>query len=510
VLVRSLIAISALLCGCSVLANPRDGLRFADENGTLAISPANGELEGVQPVFRWELVDGADRYQIELSSECTSAEPRSCTFDGAMRAQTDQSLWQPPAALEVTRYVWHVRPCDASGCGDWSPIRYLDVGRQRSDLDGDGSGDIAVGDWNRVHVFHRDASGWSVYPIDSATAATPMQFGNVLEYAGDVNGDGRSELAIGATLQWQHDVTDLGAGVWVDTPAGAGPLFGQTGIASCDIDGDGYSDLFVGADDRVGPYMAAGRVYVFRGQAGETLAAPFAIESTLPAQAGYFGGSPKQHGLGCTDLDGDGYSDLLVGAPFEGPRGQVHVYRGSPAFRGTDTPLVIVGTTVSERIGRLIRTGDFDGDGFGDAVIFGDDPVVVRGARTLQPTFSALVAPDFTTIVSSTSADFDGDGFDDIAYVAGTPELTSTVVVHLGSEVGLGGLLPVIELPGVPQVGAIGDTDGDGDSELAVVSGMPPGSLRVLSITPMRSWDEEILEISSVSQMRFGISIAGL
>jgi hypothetical protein len=281
-------------------------------------------------------------------------------------------------------------------------------------------------------------------------------------------------------------------------------------MTSCDIDGDGYSDLFVGADDQVDEYVGAGRVYVFRGQEGEQLTAPFSFRSPTPATSGFFGSSPKGHSLACTDLDGDGFSDLLVGAPFEGPGGRVYVFRGSPGFRGTEPPLVIVGTDNIERIGTVIRTGDFNGDGFGDAVIFGK-PAVLHGGRAIDTALFPLVVPMASTIVSCASGDFDGDRFDDIAYVAGVFGQPSTIVVHFGSDAGLTALVPVSSLDGVPQVGAIGDVDGDGDSELAVVSGTLPGSLRMLSTTAStREWNEETLDISAVSQGRFGNSIAGL
>jgi hypothetical protein len=98
-------------------------------------------------------------------------------------------------------------------------------------------------------------------------------------------------------------------------------------IAAGDVDGDGYSDLVVAWDS--GNAADEGVVCVFRGGS--------AGPSNVTADWCVFGvdgpGSEEQD-LGVADVNGDGFGDVLVGAPSETSltftaRGRVHVYFGS-------------------------------------------------------------------------------------------------------------------------------------------------------------------------------------
>jgi FG-GAP repeat/FG-GAP-like repeat len=68
------------------------------------------------------------------------------------------------------------------------------------------------------------------------------------------------------------------------------------------------------------------------------------------------------------DLNGDGYADLVVGAPWQGGGfGQVYIYFGGPAF---DTrPDGIISSTHGRDLGTSVAAGDFNGDGFADLVV---------------------------------------------------------------------------------------------------------------------------------------------
>ena len=96
------------------------------------------------------------------------------------------------------------------------------------------------------------------------------------------------------------------------------------------MNGDGYADVIVGASYYDNGQTDEGRAYVYHGSAaGLSATAAWTAESD---QAGaYFGGSVATAG----DVNGDGYSDVIVGASSydngEADEGRAYVYHGSAA-----------------------------------------------------------------------------------------------------------------------------------------------------------------------------------
>ncbi len=93
------------------------------------------------------------------------------------------------------------------------------------------------------------------------------------------------------------------------------PTFGWSVAGRTDLNGDGATDIVVGAP---GANMNAGKVYIY---SGRTRALAFTIDS--PVAGGRFGESV----CSAADFDGDGVSDIMVGAPKAGA-GAVYVYSG--------------------------------------------------------------------------------------------------------------------------------------------------------------------------------------
>jgi hypothetical protein len=218
------------------------------------------------------------------------------------------------------------------------------------DVDGDGYADLIVGAYaespglspdsaGRAYVFSGH-TGDTLYTLVSPSEEEGGCFGFAVSGAGDVDGDGRPDVIVGAYRENPNVVPADGGRAYVFSgPTGVllstlvSPneqvlgYFGFSVSGAGDLDGDGYSDLVVGAYKEVFS-LAAGRAYTFSGLTGavlDTLAPP--EEPPL----GEFGFSVS----GAGDVDDDGYADVVVGAPLEGPattppnRGKAYVFSGN-------------------------------------------------------------------------------------------------------------------------------------------------------------------------------------
>jgi hypothetical protein len=209
------------------------------------------------------------------------------------------------------------------------------------DLDGDGVIDLAVG---ATHTFFRVRTGdveillmnsnGSVKNRQVVSLGTDDYFGNSLAALGDVNGDGVTDLAVGAYLDptvgtprgavyivFLNANGTLKGSQKIAPGIGASPAlmdddrFGSSVTSIGDLDGDGISDLVVGAsgDDTLG--TGRGAVYVLFMGANGTVKSSRKIASNMSggpslADDEAFGSAVASIG----DFDGDGVSDLVVGA----------------------------------------------------------------------------------------------------------------------------------------------------------------------------------------------------
>jgi hypothetical protein len=309
-------------------------------------------------------------------------------------------------------------------------------------------------------------------PEDSTT-----QFARAIADIGDVNGDGVSDLAVGAPFQdGDFDSTTQGFGppqnvgkVWVLNGATRAiitqlndPQFqlvqdekfgGQEGWSVApagDINGDGIPDVIVGdphhsvIGDGAGSF-SVGRTFVFSGATDTvllTLDPPIVEEN---ARAGY-----SVVSLG--DTNGDGVPDVLVGAPGQNigdesdgliDVGVAYLYSGANgALLRTFNHPPQGGAEVNARFGFAVaNAGDIDKDGVSDAIIGapGKGEVFVFSGKTGALLFTILSPakekePSFGSAVAG-GKDLDRDGIPDI--VVGAPLLKSAegaVYVFKGSD----------------------------------------------------------------------------
>ena len=186
--------------------------------------------------------------------------------------------------------------------------------------------------------------------------------GRGLAFIGDLDGDGREDYLVGDPAACSVDLLS-GVERADDTAVSAEVVPLVSSVASLgDVDGDGHSDFAVGAPNR-------GWVGLYSGGSGALIRSL----DDIGYQSGF--GSAV---VGIGDVSGDGWPDLVVGAPGAfGGKGAAYVYSGRD-----DVLLYVVGVErAGERLGSsLARIGDLDGDGRSEFVV--GAPYATIGGQT--------------------------------------------------------------------------------------------------------------------------------
>ncbi len=185
-------------------------------------------------------------------------------------------------------------------------------------------------------------------------------------------GDTSASASVTVGLAWEDDVSASDAWVTIDG-AEADGAFGKTVALLGDTDGDGLSEVAVGAN---GENAQDGAVYLFAGAslAGALTTADAAASWTGAYNDGQLGGFRALAAPG--DLDGDGAAELLFAAPDADANGNGSgeaylVYGGGTLALGaapSDADWRVT-ATVSDQVGARMAGGDFDGDGFTDLLV---------------------------------------------------------------------------------------------------------------------------------------------
>jgi hypothetical protein len=148
-----------------------------------------------------------------------------------------------------------------------------------------------------------------------------------------------------------------------------GALLGTAVVGANDINGDGYDDLVVSAPGCSSPEPKEGCVYVFFGSASGLGSAPDQILQ-LNQRDSYLGTAVDAAG----DVNGDGYADVIVGAKWYNAgltnEGAAFLFLGGPDGL-SDTPAwQVTGNQSGASLGTAVAgVGDVNGDGYADLLV---------------------------------------------------------------------------------------------------------------------------------------------
>ncbi|UCE17172.1 MAG: FG-GAP repeat protein [Gemmatimonadota bacterium] len=240
------------------------------------------------------------------------------------------------------------------------------------DVNDDGYSDVIVG-----ANYRNSYTGWAyVYyggdPMDNAADVylygqnTNDEFGASLSGAGDVNGDGYADVIVGADgpdrvyFYYGGDPMDNAADLFL-YGQDPGDGFGRSVSGAGDVNGDGYADVIVGAPWR---NSNTGWAYVYYGgNAMDNMADVYLYGQNAGDIFGFFVS-------GAGDVNGDGYADVIVGAPWRNSNtGWAYVYYGGAPMNNT-AYIYLYGQDPSDEFGRSVSgAGDVNNDGLTDAIV---------------------------------------------------------------------------------------------------------------------------------------------
>jgi len=420
------------------------------------------------------------------------------------------------------------------------------------DMNGDGYSDLISGAINndaggtnagRVYVYLNSMNGIDISDEIFQGVAAGDLFGNSISGGNDINGDGYEDLIVGA---YTNDTTKAGriyvyfGGIIQDniaditiTGAAAGDQFGISVSHTGDINSDGFGDVIIGANGNDSGGAVSGRAYIyFGGVVPDTVAD---VIMTGESADDNFGFSVFSAG----DINGDGFNDVIVGAPQNDAfglnnAGRAYIYFGGSIMNNV-ADVILSGLTINDKLGNSVSpAGDINADGYGDVIVgafltgnnAGSAYIYFGGSApdsTADMILNGETSNDQFGVSVASAGDMNGDGYSDVivgangndgggsgsgrtyVYFGGAFPNYEADVIMTGAATG--------DLFGFP-VSTAGDVNGDGYSDVIVAAnyndagGIDAGSAYIFFGGRIPDNVPDVIMIGEAAQDRFGNDVA--
>ncbi len=282
-------------------------------------------------------------------------------------------------------------PSGLAGTPSWTLWGAADAGAFGSvianagDTNADGADDLAVGapyedeaTWGgRVYLYRGPAPPGP--PTWSWTPAEPYaEAGRSLAGLGDVDGDGRDDLAVGVpgydngggaptgrVVAFRGVLWGLTSNPMWTRNAVLGDRFGEFVLGLGDVLLGPAPELLVGTPLAADTFVDEGAFEVFEGATAQFLFQPSPIQQVYGGETGAlfgFGGTVAH-------LDADGRPDVVIAAPQGGAVGRILVHAGVNTGLAPTPAMTLSGVDPSGGFGTAVAAGDVDGDGFEDVAV---------------------------------------------------------------------------------------------------------------------------------------------
>lgn len=357
------------VCGCAEGAHLFGGTCTTPPRPLAPLSLS--DVTQRRPTLRWVLPAAFNGAEVQLCRDraCSLVIATLTATGSSVRPSTDLVarsvvFWRLRGRTNTTTdsvygptWLFHVPAVSASTSVDTSSRPHLD-------LNGDGIDDMVV-------PIRYESGYYPIVKLVMGAATLPVTFSGEItrardaRSAGDVNGDGYGDLIVGDSAGGGVARVYLGGPTGVGNVAqwtvtgGGDDRLGVSIATAGDVDGDGYADVLVGASQASANGLSrCGVVRLFRGSQIGVSPVASVIRTGLGAND-YYGEDLDSIG----DMNGDGLSDVIVSSSasyatvINGSRtatlGLSQVHGGGAGF------------------GRYIvaSAGDFNGDGLSDFVI---------------------------------------------------------------------------------------------------------------------------------------------
>lgn len=380
------------------------------------------------------------------------------------------------------------------------------------------------------------------------------QYGAAVSDAGDVNGDGYSDLIVGAYNYTNGQSSEGAAYIYLGLASGinatpqvilesnqASANYGRSVAGVGDINNDGYDDIAVGAYNYDNGQTNEGRVYVYLGSVSGVSITPVATLEVNQAQCN-FGVSVAAAG----DVNNDGFDDVIIGAynydNGSTNEGRAYVYHGNATGLNTTPVSIMESNSAQAYFGWSVGGGmDVNGDGYDDVIVGAYNQSNGQSNEGLTYVFHGSASGINTTPAAtreinqanafygesvSSAGDVNNDGYDDVivgAYLYDNGQTTEgAAFIYHGSAAGISAA-PVTSLEANITfayfgyaVDNAGDVNGDGFDDVVVGAYLFehaqvdegrafvfPGSASGISTTP-----DAVLERNEVSA-QYGYAVCG-